>query len=481
MNILIINLLMLFFSAIICLCVFSKKTIIHKFIALFTTFMVLLIIFVWSVSSDLTQIVQENVTFTLMHNPRLVLTFVATDISILFSLFVSLSAFVAVALSGSKLVFAREYFASLLALEFSALGIFVAGDFLTFSVFWIITAMPVAFLTGMFKKDEKDHSAVRSFIYLTISSLPLLIVSGALFARAHVLEFLPLAEAAKDFPINLSMLIGFTVLGSALLRMTVFPFHIWLRNPFLKMSSASCILVFSVLHLSGLYAILNICIQIFPQVFKMAAPYLVIVAVVGAVYGAIMALAQNSLRLMGLYMGLTFSSLSLAALSCSSKIGLSGAVYSSSALLWGITGFFAIVTIAEDRFKTSESKLTGLFVAMPKFATLSMFTLFTFAAVPLLPGFNTFFLTLSAVFSFSQAYSYVLSFVMLLCAAAAMKIVAQIFWGSSSAKRFVNDINMYEVMVLSLIALVLIICGTIPSVIFEQVNLSVNYLQSLLL
>jgi NADH-quinone oxidoreductase subunit M len=292
---------------------------------------------------------------------------------------------------------ARSYVALFLLLETASLGTFVALDAILFYVFFEVTLVGMYFIIAGWGYEERQRASLTFFLYTLLGSLPLLLAILALYLASDPRTFdmrdyidsPPLAGLAAMLAL-VAMLVTFFV------KMPVFPVHTWLPLAHTEAPTAGSVILAGVLLKLGTYGLVRFALQMTPDAFRAAAPYVAALAVFSALYGAFVALAQTDLKRMVAYtsvnhMGYVALGVAVAAAATNADVralALDGAVLQmvSHGFVTGV--LFLLVGMLQDRTHTREiGKFGGLLKVVPVLGWFFMLAAFASLGLPGLAHF----------------------------------------------------------------------------------------------
>jgi NADH-quinone oxidoreductase subunit M len=299
----------------------------------------------------------------------------------------------------------------LLALECSMLGVFVAIDLFLFYMFWDFVLIPMYFLIGIWGYERRVYAAVKFILYTMAGSVLMLVaIIGLASAYAAANASTPSFNLLDLYGLNLSwamekwFFLAFAV--AFLIKVPLFPFHTWLPDAHVEAPTAGSIILAGVMLKMGTYGLLRFAFPLFPSAAMYFAPWIAGFAIVGIVYGALVAMVQPDLKKLVAYSSVSHLGFVVLGICAVNVQGVHGAVYQM--LNHGVStgGLFMIVGMLSDRRHTRLiSEFGGLKAAMPRL--VAAFLLITLSSIAL-PGMNGFigeFLILLGAFLWSPKFA----------------------------------------------------------------------------
>jgi NADH-quinone oxidoreductase subunit M len=310
----------------------------------------------------------------------------------------------------------KGFFIALLVIETAMIGVFVSLDLFLFFVFWELTLIPMYFLIGIWGHDRRIYAAVKFILYTMFGSILMLVailwlynVSGsAQFASTFDFPELQgrLHAGVMHLPPNTEMLLFCAFFLAFAIKVPLFPLHTWLPDAHTEAPTAGSVILAGVMLKLGTYGILRFCLPLFPDAAHRAAPVIAVLAIIGIVYGALVATVQTDLKRLVAYTSVSHLGFVVLGIFAFSTISIQGAIYQM--LNHGIStgALFLGVGMLYDRRHTFEIKqFGGLATPMPVLMSLFLFASLSSLALPLLNGFVGEFLILIGVFDQHHAWA----------------------------------------------------------------------------
>jgi len=383
----------------------------------------------------------------------------------------------------------REYFAWLLLLETSILGVFCSLDLLLFFLFWEIEIIPMYFLITIWGTGRKEYSAIKYVIftlfgsafmlagilclYFTTGSLSMLeIASGGL---AGIQSIMPLA------PIFWFLLIGFAV------KLPVFPLHTWLPDAHTDAPTAVSVVLAGALLKMGGYGMIRLCVTIFPEVAKTYAPILIVLAIVNILYGAAVTLRQTDLKRLIAYSSVSHMGYVLLGIFALSQVSLVGASLQmfSHGIITGL--LFAMAGLIIHNVKERDlRKLGGLVRQIPIIAVVFSVAGLASLGLPTTSGFAAEFLVFVGSFSSTivpgiQVYTILAVLGVVVTAGYILWMLQQVFYGPALEQyNGVKDADIIERVYMFALVAVIMVVGIYPAILTDVIKLGISPIVSLL-
>ena len=327
----------------------------------------------------------------------------------------------------------REFYFLFLLQQTAMIGVFVSLDLFLYYGFWELSLVPMAILIAMFGPNRGRAAALKFFLYTFIPSALLLVAILWLYAKTNTFDFVRLqALLANGTFAPAGSVVGlagfFRCLCSQGSRL---PLHGWLADVIQEAPTAMAMVVAGKL---GLYSIFRFNLGLFPAQSRAIAPLMIVLAVVGLLYGALVALAQTDMKRLVAFSILGNLSFCTLGIFCFAVAGLNGAVYQT--INEGVTGgaLLVLVGLLYERYGTYDMTLYGgLAAKLPMLATLFVITSLALIGLPLFNGFIGEFLVLSGSFQVHPQWVAAATIGVILSASYMLWMVQRIFYGKESS------------------------------------------------
>ncbi len=376
----------------------------------------------------------------------------------------------------------REAMGFLLFLQTAMIGTFVARDMLLFYFFWEAMLIPMYFLIGIWGGERRIYAAVKFFIYTMVGSVFMLVAILYCYFQAGSMEldkFLLLDLGRTE---QMWLFAAFALAFA--IKVPLFPFHTWLPDAHVEAPTAGSVILAGILLKMGTYGLLRFAIPLFPEAALVLGPWLARLAVVGIIYGALVAMVQRDVKKLVAYSSVSHLGFVVLGLFSLTATGVAGGMYQM--LAHGLTtgALFLLVGVVYERRHTREiSEFGGLAHVMPAYAAVFMFVTLGSIGLPGLCGFTGEFLVLFGSFT-----SELLPHARLLVVLSATGVVLgaiymlwmyqRVFLGklANEANRGLPDLSLREWIVLIPIMIFIVLLGVWPGPLLERMEPSIERL-----
>ena len=332
-------------------------------------------------------------------------------ISLLLILMTTLLGFIAI-LSSWKAVTERvkQYYVFLLFLQTGMLGVFVALDFFLFYVFWEVMLVPMYFLIGVWGGARKLYAAIKFFLYTLVGSVLMLLGILALYFAHHAatgeytFDLLRLMETSYasglQFWVFLAFFVGFAI------KVPMFPFHTWLPDAHVEAPTAGSVILAGVLLKMGTYGFVRFSIPLLPEASRDAVWWVATLAIIGIIYGALVALVQKDWKSLVAYSSVSHLGFVMLGIFALNTLGLEGGILQMINHGLSTGGLFLLVGIMYEQRHTREiAAYGGIAKVVPVYAAMFLVIALASMGLPMLNGFIGEFLILQGIFQVNWIYA----------------------------------------------------------------------------
>jgi len=397
--------------------------------------------------------------------------------------------FLAVLISWKIHLRVREYFAWLLLLETSILGVFLSLDLLLFFIMWEIEVIPMYFLINIWGAGRKEYSAIKYVLYTLFGSAFMLAGILSLYFTTGSLSMLEIGNQGLGMvqsimpaaAIFFLLLIGFAV------KLPVFPFHTWLPDAHTDAPTAVSVMLAGVLIKMGGYGMIRLCVTMFPSVAQQFAVLLVILAIIGVLYGAAVTLRQNDFKRLIAYSSISHMGYVLLGIFALGKVSLVGAALQmfSHGVVTGL--LFAMVgLIMHNTHERDLRKLGGLARQVPVITVVFSIAGLASLGLPSTSGFAAEFLVFVGSFSSTtvpwiQGYTILGVLGVVVTAGYILWMLQRVFYGPPLEQyNGTADADTLEKVYMFAFIAVIMLVGIYPAIITDVFKLGISPIVGLL-
>lgn len=371
----------------------------------------------------------------------------------------------------------REYFAWILVLETSLLGVFSALDFVLFFIFWEIEVIPMYFLISIWGSGRKLYSAWKYVLYTLFGSSLMLVGILALGFTAGTFDIRELGQIGeiKDAVIPVQAIFFLLIIAFAI-KLPVVPFHTWLPDAHTDAPTAVSVILAGVLLKMGGYGILRLSFSIMPDVARDASVWLAGFAAMSIIYGALVTLMQTDLKRLIAYSSVSHMGYVLLGASALGTVGLAGAAMQmfTHGLITGL--LFVLVGMIYDRTHTRNiGDLSGMAHRMPFIATMMVIAGLASLGLPSLAGFVSEVTVLLGTFDKHEFFTIVGVIGIVLTAGYILWMIQRVFWGELNERwKEIGDATAWweRGPLLAMVAVIFAV-GVYPAVVLDMLETGV--------
>jgi NADH-quinone oxidoreductase subunit M len=379
-----------------------------------------------------------------------------------------------------------SYYVFLLILESAMIGVFVSLDLLVFYLFFEASLVPMFFLIGIWGGERRIYSAVKFFIYTAVGSLLMLVGIIALYFIYDSFDYSTLVakmtnDVALAGPLGFWLFLAFAF--AFCIKVPLFPLHTWLPDAHTEAPTAGSVILAGVLLKMGTYGLLRFNLGMFPEMARRFAPYLIVLAIIGIIYGALVAMVQPDVKRLVAYSSVSHMGFVVLGLFSFTELGMQGALYQmlnhgvSTGALFLFVGF-----IYERRHTRLIRDFGGLATPMPWFSTLFVISALSSIGLPFLNGFVGEFLILIgtwtsiAVIDHPRIATMIAATGVIWAAVYMLWMLQRVVFGrvSNSENSRLPDLNARELGLILPLILLMLFMGVYPRVFLDRSKASVE-------
>jgi len=370
----------------------------------------------------------------------------------------------------------KEFFVTLLVLETGVIGVFLSLDLFLFFLFWEVMLLPMYFLIGIWGHERRIYAALKFVLYTMAGSILMLVgilwlhtlsraaLDGGTFDLPVIQRLLQLGQANGGITLGQHtewLLFGAFFLAFAI-KVPLFPLHTWLPDAHVEAPTAGSVILAGVLLKMGTYGMMRFCLPLFPNASRHFAPFVAVLAIIGIIYGALVAMVQPNLKKLVAYSSVSHLGFIVLGIFAFHPISEVGAIYQM--LNHGVStgALFLLVGMLYERRHTFEiSEFGGLAMPMPRLAAFFLLAALSSLGLPMLNGFVGEFLILLGTYQHHWRWVAWAASGVILSAVYLLWSYQRVFFGETSREenRALPDVSAREKVILAAIAVVILWMG----------------------
>ncbi|MDH4117606.1 MAG: NADH-quinone oxidoreductase subunit M [Acidimicrobiia bacterium] len=369
----------------------------------------------------------------------------------------------------------KEFVVFTLLLEAGLIGTFLATDLFLFFVFFEAVLVPMYFIIGIWGSERRIYAAVKFFLYTAFGSafmLAAIIALGLIHASQTGAPSFELADLMSlEFSGSQERWLFAAFAIAFAIKVPLFPVHTWLPDAHVEAPTAGSVLLAGVMLKLGTYGLLRFNLGLFPQASVDFIPLMATLAVIGIVYGAIVAIVQPDLKKLVAYSSVSHLGFIVLGTFALTSAGLQGAVIQN--INHGLTtgALFLLVGMLYERRHTKKiAEFGGLAKVMPIFAGVFLFTTFASIGLPGLNGFVGEFLVLIGTYPTLQVFAIIAASGVIFAAVYLLWAYERVFTGEPDREenKVLSDLSGREIAVLAPLVVLMVVLGLYPKILLDR-------------
>jgi NADH-quinone oxidoreductase subunit M len=280
----------------------------------------------------------------------------------------------------------QGFYACLLLLEAAMIGTLASTDIFLFYLFWELMLIPAFFLIGVWGGPNRVRATIKFVLFTMLGSL--LMLAALIYVTHEVKSFDYTALFEHAFPQDVQFWCFLAFALAFLIKVPLFPFHAWLPDAYTEAPAGGTVMLSSLMVKLGVYGLLRFCVPLFPDAAKAFAPWIMVLAVLGVVHGALMASIQTDFKRMAAYSSLSHMGLIVLGIFTFSLTGLQGGVLQMIGHGIYMAGIFLLMGLLYERRESHEMGVFGgIAKATPLLAAAFLWMMLSAAGLPGFAGF----------------------------------------------------------------------------------------------
>jgi NADH-quinone oxidoreductase subunit M len=377
----------------------------------------------------------------------------------------------------------KAYLFLLLLLEAGMIGVFVALDLVLFYVFWELTLIPMYFLIGGWGDPHGEYkflgrvmpwriyAALKFFLYTMAGSALMLVAILVLYFQGGTFDLLELHKLSLAPNLQIWLFVAFGLAFA--IKVPLFPFHTWLPDAHVASPTGGSVILAGVLLKMGAYGFVRFCLPLFPQATLMFVPWIAVLALIGILYGALVALVQKDLKSLVAYSSVAHLGFVMLGVFALNAQGIAAATLQMVNHGLSTGALFLMVGMLYNRRHTRMlADFGGLWKQIPVYGFLFVIVALSSAGLPGLNGFVGEFNILLAAFQANPVFAVFGTLGIILAAWYLLWPIRQMLHGplTKPENATLKDLSAREVLTLAPLIILFFIIGLFPNLFFDKIN-----------
>jgi NADH-quinone oxidoreductase subunit M len=376
----------------------------------------------------------------------------------------------------------KTYMVLMLILETGVLGVFLALDLFVFFAFFEIVLIPMYLLISIWGSENRAYASMKFVLFTAVGSAFLLVsivalgvLTGSEMGTLANFDFRNVLQVDLSSTAQFWLFAGFAIAFA--IKVPLFPFHTWLPDAHTEAPTAGSVILAGVLLKMGTYGFIRFNLTLFPEATVDLAVPLAILAVIGIVYGAAVAIVQPDIKRLVAYSSVSHMGFVVLGVFALTSQGLSGSVVTM--ISHGLTtgALFLLIGMIYERMHTRKiADYGGLAKVLPVYSGIFLFAVFASAGLPGLSGFVGEFTILIGSYLTLPVLTIIAGSGVILAAIYLLWAYERVFTGPVTNPKLevLKDLNFRELAILAPLVVLIIALGVYPKPVFDRIEPSVG-------
>lgn len=366
-----------------------------------------------------------------------------------------------------------KFYASLfLSLQGFCIGLFLVKNIIWFYIFFEAILIPMFFIIGIWGGKERLYASYKFFIYTFFGSVFFLLGIMYILSITDTMDIFMLPQALKSLSIsqNTEKLLWVAFFVSLAIKVPMFPFHTWLPDAHVQAPTSGSVILAGILIKIGGYGMIRFLLPFFPNASVYFSDFIIILSIVGILYGSFIAIMQEDIKKMIAYSSVAHMGFVTAGIFSLTKEGISGAIFQMFSHGLISAALFLSIGVLYERLHTREFKqFGGIAKKMPNFAIMLMMFTMASAGLPGTTGFVGEFMVILGIYNKSFYYASLSGLSMIFGALYMLYMYKKTMFGKiiNPAVQSIKDITLSEKISLYSLVLMVISFGIYPSLVLR--------------
>ncbi len=372
------------------------------------------------------------------------------------------------------------FLAMYLLLQTAMIGTFLVRDMLLFYVFWETMLIPMTFIIGIWGGERRIYAAVKFFIFTMVGSVFMLVAILYCFNRAGSMDLAAWLQLDLSTREQVWLFAAFALAFA--IKVPIWPLHTWLPDAHVEAPTAGSVILAGVLLKMGTYGLLRFALPLFPDAAIAAAPFMATLAVIGIIFGALVAWVQPDVKKLVAYSSVSHLGFVVLGLFSLTTGGAAGGLFQMLAHGFSTGALFLLVGMIYERRHTREiADFGGLAHGMPAYASVFMLTMLASVGLPGLCGFVGEFMILLATFASgalpsARLFTVLAATGVILGAVYMLFVYQRVFFGPlhNDKNKGLPDLSLREWLVMAPLLVFMVWLGVAPRLVLDKVESSLD-------
>jgi NADH-quinone oxidoreductase subunit M len=344
--------------------------------------------------------------------------------------------------------------------------------------------IPMYFLIGIWGHERRIYAAVKFILYTMVGSALMFAGIIYLYSVTGTFDLVRIVSTFANSPVLspsterwlfLAFFIAFAI------KVPLFPFHTWLPDAHVEAPTAGSVILAGVLLKMGTYGMLRFCLPLFPRASREFAPLVIALAIIGIIYGALVAMVQPDLKKLVAYSSVAHLGFCVLGIFVLNTQGMEGAIYQMFSHGISTGGLFILVGLLYERRHTRLIReFGGLATSLPVYSTFFLIVTLSSLGLPMLNGFVGEFLVILGSFHQRAVYAALAAVGVVLAAVYLLWMYQRVFLGeiTNDKNKTLPDCSALEKLILITVVIVILAMGIYPQPFLRRMDHSVSAVMS---
>jgi NADH-quinone oxidoreductase subunit M len=362
------------------------------------------------------------------------------------------------------------------------IGVFLALDLFLFFFFWELMLVPMYFLIAVWGHERRIYAAIKFFLFTQGSGL---LMFAAILALAFInyrqtgiltFNYFALAKTQLGPTAQMWLMLGFFIAFAV--KLPVVPFHTWLADAHTEAPTAGSVILAGLLLKTGAYGLLRFAVPLFPAASATFAPVAMALGVIGILYGAMLAFAQDDMKRLVAYTSISHLGFVLLGIYAGNALALQGAVIQMLAHGLSTGALFILVGALQEKLHTRDMRqLGGLWSSVPRIGATGLFFAIASLGLPGLGNFVGEFLVLFGTYRVASGFAIAATLGLVMSTIYALSFVQRVFHGEHRTSAALTDFSSRHMLVMATMIIALVWLGCYPQPVFDAASSGLANLQ----